>query len=95
MALRESALTYESFGPRRQPTRAANFAALLAELRRRCTAAVFDERLLTRAGQARVLGPALPPDEHLDVAVTLLERVLPKPARPRASRFPRTVPLSP
>lgn len=70
------ALTYESFGPRRQPSRAANFAVLVAELRRRCPAAVYDERLLTRAGQARVLGPALSPGEHRDVAITLLVRVL-------------------
>lgn len=76
VALRESALTYEDFGLPRQPSRAANFAALAAELRRRCTAAVFDDRLLTRSGQARVLGPSLPPDEHVDVAISLLAAVL-------------------
>jgi hypothetical protein len=76
VALRESALTYESFGPRRQPSRAANFALLVAELRRRCPAAVYDERLLTRAGQTRLLGPLLSPDEHLDVAITLLVKAL-------------------
>jgi hypothetical protein len=85
VVLRESALTYEGFGTRRLSSRAANFAALAAELRRRCPAAVFDERLLTRAGLQRLLGPALAPDQHFDLAITLLVSVLRRGAAP-ASR---------
>jgi hypothetical protein len=76
VALREAELTYEDFGPLRQPGRAANFAALVGELRRRCTAAAFDDRLLARVGQARLLGPTLSPEQHLDVAVALLAAAL-------------------
>jgi hypothetical protein len=81
VALREGALVYDDFGPLRQPARAANFAVLAAELRRLCTRAVFDDRLLTRAGQARLLGPTLSPERHLDLAIALLARTL----RPQAA----------
>jgi len=74
--LRESELAYEAFGPLRQPSRAANFTVLVAELRRRCTGAAYDDRLLSRAGHLRLLGPTLPPEDYLDVAVTLLARTL-------------------
>jgi hypothetical protein len=76
IVLRESALSWEHSGLPRQPSRAANFTAFLAEVRRRAPGAVYDDRLLTRAGQVRMLGPALPPEEYLDVAVTLLVKAL-------------------
>jgi hypothetical protein len=72
----ESALLYDSLGPALQPTRAANFAFVLAELRRRCTTAVYDDRLVNKAGQSRLLGPKFDPERHLDIAVSLLLRSL-------------------
>lgn len=72
----ESSLFYDSLGPALQPTRAANFAYVLAELRRRCPGAVYDDRLVSKAGQSRLLGPMFDPERHLDIAVSLLSRSL-------------------
>jgi hypothetical protein len=72
----ESALLYDSLGPALRPTRAANFAFVLEEIRRRCPGTVYDDRLLSKAGQARLLGPMFEPGRHLDIAVTLLSRSL-------------------
>ncbi len=77
----ESALLYDSLGPALRPTRAANFAFVLAELRRRCPGAAYDDRLLSKAGQARLLGPMFEPERHLEIAITLLSRSLRFPPR--------------
>ena len=76
LLLRQSGMTYEGLGPAMRPSRELNFAHLTAELRRLAPAAVWDERLLQRAGQVRVLGPALDPDTHLDLAAEILARSL-------------------
>jgi hypothetical protein len=72
----ERGLVYDSLGPARQPASAANFVYLVGELRRRCKDAFCDERLLTRAAQAALLGPRLSPETHLSVATCLLAKVL-------------------
>ncbi len=76
MTFNERGLVYDSLGPARQPASAANFVYLIGELRRRCKEAVYDERLLTRAGQAALLGPLLSPETHVSVATRLLAKVL-------------------
>lgn len=76
MTFNEKGISYDSLGPARQPASAANFAYLIGELRRRCAGAVYDERLLTRAAQAALLGPRLNPETHLAVATGLLAKVL-------------------
>lgn len=76
IVLRESKLDYTSLGPRLQPSQAANFARLSDELRRRCPSATRDDRLLHRQGQAQLLGPSLIPEEHLDIAISLLAQTL-------------------
>jgi hypothetical protein len=76
LSFRENRVLYDSLGPVRQLSRSANFTFLLAELRRRCTAARYDERLLNRPGQAALLGPLLDPEGHLVIATALLSRVL-------------------
>jgi hypothetical protein len=73
---RDSILAYESLGPSMKPFRSANFSYLTAELRRRCTGATYDERLVNRSGQAALLGPTLSPEKHLNVAIALLAKVL-------------------
>jgi hypothetical protein len=73
---REAELDYRSLGEALQPSRHANFAQLAGELRRRCPRATWDERLATCAGQAQLLGAALSPAEHLDVAISVLALVL-------------------
>ncbi|MBW8875171.1 MAG: hypothetical protein JF614_09420 [Acidobacteria bacterium] len=69
-----SGLNYQSLGTALQPSVAANFAQLIARLRQGAPQALYDERLANRAGRARVLGPLK--DRHLDIAVSLLARVL-------------------
>jgi len=76
LVFRENALVYDSLGPELQPTRAANFIHLIAGLRRCCPGVVYDERLLSRAGQAALLGPSLSPEENLAVAAALLSKLL-------------------
>lgn len=76
LVFRQNGMTYEGFGAAMKPSRELNFAFLAGELRRLCPAAVHDQRLLQRAGQARVLGPTLDPDANLDLAVEILARCL-------------------
>jgi hypothetical protein len=75
LAFHENGLVYDSLGPLRGLSHSANFMQLIAELRRFCPAARYDERLLSRAGQAALLGPLLSPDQHLVVATALLAKV--------------------
>lgn len=67
-------MLYDGLGDGMLASREQNFNLLVAELRRRAPGAVFDDRLLTRAAQARVLGPLLSPEAHLDLAVEILIR---------------------
>ncbi len=79
IAWREEALHYRSLGTALEPSRHANFARVVRELRQRCPQATFDDRLASRAGQAQLLGPALPGDHSLDVAVAVLATALRQP----------------
>lgn len=73
---REGRLLYDSLGISLQPTRQGNFSYLLAELRRRNPDALYDDRLLSRAVQVQLLGKVLSPEEHMDIATSLLAKVL-------------------
>lgn len=75
LAFHAAALNYQSLGPARKPSTAENFAYLVEALRQVLPHARYDERLTNRQARARVLGPSLT-ENHLDVAVTLLARVL-------------------
>jgi hypothetical protein len=79
VAWREETLHYRSLGTTLEPSRHANFARVVHELRQRCPAAIFDDRLATRAGQAQLLGSSLPDGHSLDVAVSVLSTALRKP----------------
>ena len=68
-------LNYQSLGSALQPSTSANFAWLADRLREATPRARHDSRLTNRAGRARILGPSLK-DRHLDVAISLLARVL-------------------
>jgi hypothetical protein len=76
LVFRQTDLNYSGLGTGLQPSMAANFARLVAALREASPRAVYDERLATQQGQARLLGPSLPAASHLDVAVSLLSRAL-------------------
>jgi hypothetical protein len=73
-----SGVNYQSLGTTLQPSVAANFAQLIERLRQAAPHARYDERLANRAGRARILGPLLK-DRHLDIAISLLARVMRAP----------------
>lgn len=74
IALREGSL--QGAGEGEHATRAGRFAQLMADLRRLCTGAIIDDRLLHLGTQAMLLGPTLAPEDHLDLTATLLIRSL-------------------
>jgi len=76
LVFRENGLVYDSLGPAMKPSRMLNFGYLVSELRRRCPDALYDERLLNRAGQVALLGPSLNPEKHIAIATALLRKVL-------------------
>jgi hypothetical protein len=73
---RQSGMSYDGFGVAMKLSQELNFAFLTGELRRLCRAAAFDERLATRLGQARLLGPAQSFESALDLAAEILGRSL-------------------
>ena len=76
LIFREGGLAYDSLGIAMQPTRQANFVYLLEELRRHSFEAIYDDRLMNRSGQVQLLGPSLSPEKHLNIATSLLAKVL-------------------
>lgn len=75
LVFRANAVNYQSLGPALQPSVSANFSHVVEALRRSAPQALYDERLTNRQARARVLGPSLT-ENHLDIAVSLLARVL-------------------
>lgn len=76
LVFREASLHYQALGAALRPSSHANFEQLVNRLRELAPRALYDERLGDKPGRARVLGPTLSPDRHLDVALTLIARVL-------------------
>jgi hypothetical protein len=81
LVFRSGALDYRSFGPDLQPSVQANFTRLVERMRQAFPQVPYNERLANRQSRSRILGPGLT-DNHLDVAISLLARVLRKPASP-------------
>jgi hypothetical protein len=75
LVFRSGALDYRSFGAALQPSVQANFTHLVERMRQAFPNARYSERLANRQSRARILGPGLT-DSHLDVAISLLARVL-------------------
>jgi hypothetical protein len=73
---RQNAMSYDGLGAAMKLSRELNFSYLISELRRLAPGAVFDDRLLNRASQVRLLGPALNPETNLYLAVEILSRSL-------------------
>lgn len=76
LVFRQNGMSYDGFGPAMKLSRELNFSHLIAELRRLCPGALYDDRLLQRAGQVRVLGPVVDPEVNLDLAAAILARSL-------------------
>lgn len=72
----QNGMTYDGFGAAMKLSRELNFSFLLSQLRLRCPTVVFDDRLLHRAGQVRLLGPSHSPETSLDLAAEILARSL-------------------
>lgn len=72
----QSGMTYDGLGASMKMSQELNFAFLTSELRRLSPGAVYDDRLLNRAGQVRLLGPALNPETNLDLSAEILARSL-------------------
>lgn len=77
LVFRSGGLDYRALGTALQPSVQANFARLTALLRQALPQARYDERLANSQTRARVLGPGLG-ENHLDVAISLISRVLQK-----------------
>jgi len=73
---RQSGMSYDGFGAAMKLSQELNFAFLTGELRRLCRGAAFDERLVNRLGQVRLLGPAQSFESGLDLAAEILGRSL-------------------
>jgi hypothetical protein len=72
----QNGMTYDGLGAAMKLSRELNFTHLISELRRFCPGADYDDRLLNRVGQVRLLGPSLNPETYLDLAAEILARTL-------------------
>ncbi len=72
----QDGMTYDGLGSAMKISRELNFTYLISELRRLSPGAAYDDRLLKRIGQVRLLGPTLNPETNLDLAVEILARIL-------------------
>lgn len=73
---RQSGMSYDGFGSAMKMSQELNFAYLTRELRRLSLGADYDERLVHRVGQVRLLGPAQNLEAGLDLAAEILGRGL-------------------
>ncbi|MCJ7813571.1 hypothetical protein MUP95_09690 [bacterium] len=72
----QDGMTYDGLGAAMKISRELNFTYLISELHRLSPGAAYDDRLLKRIGQVRLLGPTLNPETNLDLAVEILARIL-------------------
>ncbi|MDD5285887.1 MAG: hypothetical protein PHD54_08505 [Desulfuromonadaceae bacterium] len=72
----QSSVLFEGLGAAMKLSRELNFAYLKSELRRLCRTAIYDDRLLNRLGQLRLLGPAQNPETNLDLSFDILASTL-------------------
>jgi len=83
----QNSMTYDGFGADMKLSRELNFAHLTSELRRLCHGAGYDDRLLNRPGQTRLLGPTFSPETNLDLAAYILAQSLLKKPRTKQTTF--------
>jgi hypothetical protein len=76
IVIREAEVIFDGPGIPAQPTRQAAFLHILERLRSGAPQAVFDDRLMRRAGQTRLLGRSLSPERHLNLALAVLAHAL-------------------
>lgn len=76
VVFRQDDMSYDGLGEAMKISRELNFTYLRSELHRLSPGAVYDDRLLKRIGQVRLLGPTLNPETNIDLAVEILARSL-------------------
>jgi hypothetical protein len=76
VVFRQDEMIYDGLGPAMKPSRELNFAVLVSELRGRAMNAFWDERLLTRLGQIKMLGPAQNAGNILNLCAAILSACL-------------------
>ena len=69
-------MSYDGFGAEMKMSRKLNFAHLVSQLRLHASGAAFDDRLLNKLNQVRLLGPAQGREAGLDLAAEVLARCL-------------------
>jgi len=67
---------YDGFGAEMKMSRILNFSHLVNQLRLHASGATFDDRLLNKLNQTRLLGSTLGPAATLDLAAVILSRFL-------------------
>ena len=72
----QDGISYDGFGAAMKLSQEQNFTYLISELRRLSPKAVYDDRLLTRVGQIRLLGPTQSLESSLDLAAEIIARSL-------------------
>jgi len=72
----QDSMTYDGLGAAMKISRELNFTYLISELHRLSPGAAYDDRLLKRVGQVRLLGSTLNPETNLDLAAEILARIL-------------------
>lgn len=65
-------MEYEGFSDEMKHSREMNFNLFISKIRQKCPAAIYDERLMKRIEQVKLLGPLLDPDSHIDLAADIL-----------------------
>ena len=69
-------MNYDGFGAEMKLSRKLNFSHLVSQLRLHAPGAVFDDRLLNRSNQIRLLGSVQGREAGLDLAAEILARCL-------------------
>jgi hypothetical protein len=69
-------MNYDGFGTEMKLTQKLNFSHLISQLQLHAPGAAFDDRLLNRNGQVRLLGPAQGIQANLDLAAEILAQCL-------------------
>jgi hypothetical protein len=72
----QNGMNYDGFGAEMKLSRKLNFSHLISQLRLHASGAAFDDRLLNKISQVRLLGPAQGREASLDLAAEVLAQSL-------------------
>jgi hypothetical protein len=84
----QNKVAYDGLGPAMKVSQEQNFTYLINELHQLSTRAIYDDRLLKRITQNRLLGPTLNPETNLDIAIEILVQYLQISAKNNSTKIP-------